>query len=141
MYFAHFYYLVSRLKFLVKEVLRAYGEDTNTLETPDVLVEILRIGSDFMPCCNRCLQYILCRTVLEVCAVGNIDWSTVPVKRLINFRVFEVVVLKLYWSVNALNDSMIDRSIPSSSKAEGPWLSTPWYPSRQSHTLVHACTS
>jgi hypothetical protein len=121
--------------------LRTYGEDTNTLETSDVLVEILCIGSDFMPCCDRCLQDILCWAVLEVCAVGNIDWSAVSVERLIDLRVFEVVVLELYQSVHARDDRMIDRSIPSSSTEGDLWLSSPWFPNRQSHTLVHACTS
>jgi hypothetical protein len=75
--------------------LGTYREDTNTLETPDVLVEILCIRSDFMPCRNRCLQYVLGGTVLEVCAIGDIDRSAVSMERLVDLRVFEVVVLEL----------------------------------------------
>jgi hypothetical protein len=141
MYLAHFCEVVRKLMKSAGEGLRTYGEDTNTLETPDVLVEILCIRSDFMPCCDRCLQYIFGRAVLEVCAVGNIDWSTVSVERLVDFRVFEVVVFELYQSVHARDDCMIDRSIPSSSTEGDPWLSSLWFPNRQSHTLVHACTS
>jgi hypothetical protein len=95
MYLAHFCELVRMLIVSARECLRTYGEDTNTLETPDVLVEILCIGSDFMACCDRCLQYIFGRAVLEICAVGNIDWTTVSVERLIDLRVFEVVVFEL----------------------------------------------
>jgi hypothetical protein len=120
---------------------RTYGEDTNALETPDILVEILCIRSDFMPCCDRCLQHVLGRAVLEVCAVGDVDGSTVSVEGLIDRWVFEVVILELCRSVNAHNHRDIDRFIPSSSMGEDLWLSSPWYPSRQSHSLAHACTS
>ena len=82
--------------------MRTYGEDTNTLETSDVLVEILCIRSDFMACCDRCLQYVLGRTVLEVCAVGDVDWSAVSVERLIDLWVLEVVVFELGLSISVL---------------------------------------
>lgn len=95
MYLAHFCGLVRKLIDSARVCLGTYREDTNTLETPDVLVEILCIRSDFMPCRNRCLQYVLGGTVLEVCAIGDIDRSAVSMERLVDLRVFEVVVLEL----------------------------------------------
>ena len=57
-----------------------------------------------MACCDRCLQYVLGRTVLEVCAVGDVDWSAVSVERLIDLWVLEVVVFELYRSVHARDE-------------------------------------
>jgi hypothetical protein len=141
MYLAHFCGLIRKLLKSARAFPITHGEDTNTLEASNVLVEILCIRGDFVSSCDRCLQYILGRTVLEVCAVGDVNWSAVSVERLIDLRVFEVVVLELYRSANARSDSMIDRFLPSSSMGGGLWLSSPWFPSRRSHTLVHACTS
>jgi hypothetical protein len=53
-------------------VIRDQGthrEDANTLQSPDVLVQILHVRVDLMPCGNRRLEDILCRIVLEVSAM------------------------------------------------------------------------
>jgi len=99
MYLAHFCHCVSMLVLVYRGLLRAHREDTNALEAPNVLIKVLCIRSDFMPGCNRCFEDVLSRAVLEVCAVRNIDRSTVSVERLIDLWVFEVVVFELDMSV------------------------------------------
>ena len=59
---------VSNRKYAVTPLV-THRKDANTLQSSDVLVQILHVRMNFMPCCNSCLEYILCIVVLEVSAM------------------------------------------------------------------------
>jgi hypothetical protein len=67
MYFAHFCGQVSKKNPRCR--LETHREDANTLQSSDVLVQVLYVRVDLVPCGNRSLEDILCRIVLEVSAV------------------------------------------------------------------------
>lgn len=70
-----------------KEESKTHREDTNTLQSSDVLVQVLHVRVDLVSCGDRRLEYILCCVVLEVRAMRNVHWSIVPVQRLVNLAV------------------------------------------------------
>lgn len=80
---------------LQSERQTTYREDTNALQTSNVFVEILCVGSNIMTRGDGCFQHIFSRPVLEVGAVRDVDRPIVAMEGLVYLRIFQVVVLKL----------------------------------------------
>ena len=74
---------------------------------------------------NGAPEQIFSCLFLEVGAVGDVDWAIMPVQRLINAWISEVVIFELVQSVTALRITYRTRNIPSSSVVEELQLSIP----------------
>lgn len=122
--------------------LCTYREDANALQSSDVLVKILCVGSNIMTCSDGCFQYILGGPILEVGAVRDVDRPFVPMERLVYFGIFQVVVFELKSSASLLDgDVRSQNTIPSSSKAKDLQPPNPSSPSHQNRHPAHGYTS
>lgn len=76
-------------------MLLTYREDANTLQPPDIFVEIISISSLLVSSSDSSVHHILSRPMLEVSPIRNIHRTIMPVQRLINALVCEVVGFEL----------------------------------------------
>lgn len=81
---------------------RTHGEHTNTLQSSDILVQILYVCVDFMSGSNGSLEQVFCCLFLKVCAVGNVDWAVMSVQRLVDVWVSKMISFELSKSVIVL---------------------------------------
>ena len=84
---------------------KTYRENANTLQSPDILVQILYVCMDLMSGGNSTVEQILRCFFLEVCAVGDVHGTIVSVQGLIDVWVGQVVVFKLSQSVTVSRES------------------------------------
>ena len=126
MYLAHFCIHISELfQFMTKLGCETYREHTYTLKPSDIFVQILYICMNFVSGSNCTLEQIFGCLFLEVSAVGDVNWAIMPVQRLIDTWISEMVIFELYQSVTALRIIYRTRNIPSSSVVEDLQLSIP----------------
>jgi hypothetical protein len=81
---------------------KTHGEHTNTLQSSDILVQILYVCVDFMSGSNGSLKQVFCCLFLEIGAVGDVNWAVVSVQRLVDVWVSKMVGFELGQSVIGL---------------------------------------
>lgn len=78
------------------------GEHTDTLQSSDILVQILYVCVNLVSGSNGSLEQVFGCLFLEVCAIGDVDWAVVSMQRLIDVWVSKMVGFELSKSVIVL---------------------------------------